>query len=208
MFAEDPKQLELLITRHLDGRLSEEEELEFQRLLLRVPQARRTLEAYERLDAAAGEALRGALPDAEPAFDPVELARPRRSTAAHRHYHRAWWLLPAAVAASLLLAVTTQTFWHAENPAGVPAGSLVNSLDAPPETVAGMPARLGPGHLDSRPNVIPASAMPRRTLRHTDRQLIGIEGEDGQIYWLELDQTRTLRGQSARGNTRLASGGV
>jgi len=208
MFANDPEQLELLITRHLDGRLSAEEELEFQRLLIRMPQARRTLEAYQQLDATAGAALHAALPASEPSFDPVELAQRQRSTAAHRHYHRAWWLLPAAVAACLLLAVTTQTFWDAENLNGTSPDLLVQGSDTRPTPVKVLPVQAEPGRLDSRPNVIPATAAPRRTLRHTDRQLIGIEGEDGQIYWLELDQTRTLRGQSARGNTRLASGGI
>ena len=209
MFAYDPEQFELLITRHLDGRLSAGEELEFQRLLIRAPEARRALEAYERLDAAAGEALREALPVAEPTFDPVELVRTRRSTAAHRHYHRAWWLLPTAAAACLLLALTTQTFQQVESPNAPPTDHLVKGPDTSPEPFKVLPAQAGPERFDSRSNVMPAAAAaPRRTLRHTDRQLIAIEGEDGQVYWLELDKTRTLRGQSARGNTRLASGGI
>ena len=208
MFAYDPEQFELLITRHLDGRLSAEEELEFQRLLIRAPEARRALEAYERLDAVAGEALREALPVAEPTFDPVELVKARRgAAAAHRHYHRAWWLLPTAAAACLLLAITTQTYWQAEQPASPAVNHLVKGPEPSGQPFEALPAQAGSGRLDSRPDVMPAAA-PRRTLRHTDRQLIAIEGKDGQIYWLELDQTRTLRGQSARGNTRLTSGGV
>jgi hypothetical protein len=36
-----------------------------------------------------------------------------------------------------------------------------------------------------------------RVRRHTGRDVLGVVGDDGNIYWIEVDRTRTVR-QPAR----------
>ena len=38
----------------------------------------------------------------------------------------------------------------------------------------------------------PVSTMPRMR-SDTGREVIGVVGEDGNLYWIEVDRTRTIR---------------
>ena len=85
--------IERLIVRRLDGALSEDEELELNRELIRNPEAHRLLEDYRHIDALAGAALANALGDGGVPFDSNMLptSSPRRFSGG---YYRMWWLMP------------------------------------------------------------------------------------------------------------------
>jgi hypothetical protein len=187
--------IESLIVRSLDGELSEDEQLELDRAVLRAPEARRLKEHYERIDALASAALDEAVGDQPPAFDPMALTgkggAPRtgsgqRSLTAARH-HWAWWLMPGAIAAAILAALFIPTALLEPAPqqsqVSVPAGAQHTI----PEVVSSSrPSKL--------PEVRPVLDAPRTIKRKTDRQYIGVLGEDGRIYWLEIDRIRTIKG--------------
>ena len=71
----DPK-IERLIVRQLDGEITEAEQLELNRELLRNPGANRLLEEYRSLDATACEALQHVLVDRLSPLDPPTLPLP------------------------------------------------------------------------------------------------------------------------------------
>ena len=211
----DQEQLERLITRHLDGQLTADEELAFQRALLRDPAARALMDEYRELDEAAATALANVLPadaGSDLPFDPVELAQQHRPTARHRHhYRRAWWLVPGALAAclaGLVLLYPPDAALDQQPAQPVPAWQVAENV-APVEATPGL-TQLPSDYRNTDPGVRQASTAgaPRRVLRDTDREWIGIEGDDGNLYWIEVDRTRTLRGQRVDHGVRQLGGGI
>ncbi len=172
---------EKLIVRSLDGELCDEDQLELNRELIRNPQARRLMEEYRRIDALAGAALDQVLGEERKVFDPADLP-PRLAAHQVARFNRGWWLVPGAVAAALLAIVigrlpvgptsheTAQGDWNNSN-AQVP--------------VVGQP--VGPQGLmrtvGTRPSIT----------RRTGREVLGVVGEDGNIYWIEVDRIRTIK---------------
>ena len=49
-------------------------------------------------------------------------------------------------------------------------------------------------HQIDKPKVQPVLHGPRKIKKRTDREYIAVLGEDGQVYWLEVDRTRTIKG--------------
>jgi hypothetical protein len=194
----DSRDIDHLISRHLDGELSEGEELLLNRELIRDPDARRRLEEYERIDAMAAEALDRAVPGRESSFDMGTLVTDRRPRRKAR-YHRGWWLVPGAVAAALLAVMVNRATLpgvgdqHAAGPA----------YEQPASVPVVTPGPTAPN--DLMRNVV-ADPVPRRQIkRDITRDYLGIVGEDGRIYWIEVDRTRTINLPNAASTYRPVS---
>ncbi len=195
----DPKtDIERLIVRRLDGELTDEESLALDRELMRDPNARSLCEAYKQIDALAVAALDEAIGgettfrlDSGSAEANAELKR-------HRGQRGWWWVAFGAVAAACLaLVVPPSSFF---GPAGKtqvvdngssPRPSIESSV--PPPTMPEFSRRRSPGS-DLMRN---ASHLRPSIRRNTGRDVIGIMGDDGNLYWIEVERTRTHRRPSA-----------
>jgi len=176
----DKTDYDRLIARRLDGAITDEESLLLDRALLRDPALRRTLEVYERIDALSAVALSNATGPHAPSVD-LNAITGQRTALRLRRPHRGWFLLiPGAVAAALLALVVPMPH--------------VTSQDRP----------VAVEHRPVTPTMMgrPTSALPLQngllrnvntTRRSTGRQVIGVIGEDGNVYWIEVDRTRTIK---------------
>ena len=176
--------LETLIVRHLDSELSEEEELELNRELIRNPDARQLLDDYKRADELAVAALNRAIPD-EGTLKPTALTtapiRPRRAG-----YYRAWWVIPGAIAAAILALVIPHPSVDPDSKGPI---TITERLQSPPEEITG-----------SRPNSaqeimrdVSTSPFGQRIKRDTGREVFGVVGDDGNVYWIQVDRIRTMK---------------
>jgi len=177
----DPN-IERLIVRQLDGEITEEELLVLSRELLRNPDAHRLWEAYRELDAVAGEVLGAALKGAV-AFDPVALpvqATPRRFYLFRRH-----WLMAAGAVAAAILALVIPKPAVSPNPdRGQMATNVVQDHPAAVQEIP-VVGQAGEGLMRN-------AGMPQ-IQRNTGRDVFGVMDEKGNVYWIEVDRTRTLR---------------
>lgn len=177
------KDIERLIVRSLDGAITEDEQHTLNRELIRDPEARRLMDDYRRADELAVAALGQAFGDDTLNYDPTLL--PDRAVSVQRAgVHRGWWLA-TGVAAAAMLAIFV----------GLP----------PVSTVLNSPVVTG----DSTVNMVPVeqrspigrgievpmrnASMAPRINRRTGRDVLGVLGDDGNFYWLEVDRTRTVR---------------
>ena len=177
--------IERLVVRQLDGELTENEQLELNRELIRNPEARRLMEAYTRIDGLAAAALDEALGDDPLSFDPAVLpSRDQPVTA--RRYHRGWWLVPGAIAAALLAIVIAQfpVAWTSDQP-------MAGHRPVQPGQVVPVPYG-GPPRQDIMQNT-GLGSVGRTIQRNTGREVIGVIGDDGNIYWIEIDRIRTIK---------------
>ncbi len=53
-----------------------------------------------------------------------------------------------------------------------------------------------------------STPLPMRVQRDRGRETIGVLGEDGNIYWIEVDRTRTVRKAAPQVVRQWATGGV
>ncbi|MCH8147433.1 MAG: hypothetical protein IH987_05470 [Planctomycetes bacterium] len=179
----DPK-IERLIVRQLDGEITEDEQLELSRELLRNPQAHRLWEEYRALDATVGDVLEDVLGDRHASFDPTAI--PSTVTATRPQFvRRHWLLLSGAVAAAVLaLAIPRPALTPNDHPTGFVENTAAQPIRVrndvrPPRPVnAGVPMR----------NV----SMPS-VQRQTGTDVFGVLDENGNVYWIEVERTRTLR---------------
>ena len=187
--------IEKLIVRRLDGELSEDEQLELDRELIRNPAAQRLMEEYKRIDDLAAAALDHALGDDPVSLDPADLPvrqagrkpagaiRQRRQASNLTYASR--WLVPGAAAAALL-AILVARF-----PLTPPPDSSLSER----ERMAGRDLTLSPERV-SPPKDITRNAgtgAPPGFRRDTGREIIGVVGEDGNIYWIEVERVRTIK---------------
>ncbi|MEK6677378.1 MAG: hypothetical protein AABZ47_17215 [Planctomycetota bacterium] len=195
----DP-QLERRIARHLDGELSTDEDLAFQRDILREENARGLLEDYRKIDDLVSLALTEVTTgrDLRPGttlWNSAATSAARRK----RSFSRAWWVIPGAIAAAMA--------WFMAGPLPTEQApqnariALTGRPGAPPNSMS-----LGGtlGEVDGR--LVRPVSTGRRTIRDIDRDLVGVLGDDGNIYWFEVNRTRTLRGADGDSNIRLAAG--
>jgi hypothetical protein len=192
------KDIEILISRHLDGELGEDEELELNRRLIRSPEARRLLEECQSVDALADAALEQAVPRKDASYDLNELTG--RGGERHvRRYHRGWWLVPGAIAAALLAVAVNQVTLPGDYGPRVAEKGRVQV--APGQTV--------PLQVEDHGGVMRNAGMnatPRRQIkRDIARDVYGIMGDDGRIYWIEVDRVRTIKRPNAESNYRPVS---
>ncbi len=191
--------LEKLINRSLDGELTETEELELARVLLRSRDAREAFEQMQAIDRYAGQAVREGLH-----VGPVERqipnrwrnARPSGRTARRR------WVWPTAAAAAALAAAALAAAWLM-GPDTRTNDNAIAVIDTP-EPVPVAPAT---GSLErNRPlQRIPGSGHPGLVDRQIAHDWIAVQGPDGAVYWIELNRRRTLERPRSTGAIRLAS---
>ena len=178
----DPK-IERLIVRQLDGEITEAEQLQLNRELLRNPGAHRLWEEYRALDATAGEVLQDLLGDRHTSFDPTTIPAPltaKRPQLVRRH----WLLLTGAVAAAILaLAIPRPAVTTNNQP-----GSFVEKTGTQPIIVDNVP-RPAPVNADGLMRNV---SMPS-VQRETGTDVFGVLDENGNVYWIEVERTRTLR---------------
>ncbi|MGD2109572.1 MAG: hypothetical protein PVI86_09290 [Phycisphaerae bacterium] len=180
----DIERIERLIARKLDGELREDEELELNRELIRNPDARRLMEDYERIDGLAATALTESLSYNTVPVESTVLARPPQPSLGHKH-HRGWWLVPGAVAAALF-AVMLGRF--APTPPTTSETPVAEDRRSPLENRIPVVERPGPAS-DLHRNV----GLRDKIKRDTGREIIGVVGEDGNLYWIEIDRIRTFK---------------
>lgn len=201
------KNIERLIVRRLDGALTEDEALQLDRALIRNPEARAMLEDYQRVDTLASAALADVL-GGEVSFD-VSTLTPRVPAAAAAPppviYRRGTWLIPGAIAAALLAMVLPTPSWHQQDGSQA-AGrtSHPTRFSRPVGTID--PRGTAPRSIGS-PNLQRNVSHLPRTRGKTVRDVIGVMGDDGGIYWIEVDRSRTVR-EMPKGRANIPLGGL
>lgn len=179
------KDIEALITRRLDGELAEQDELMLDRKLIRDPAAREMLEAYESVDRLAAAALSDAITAQR---TQVDLDMLTRSPVARAGNSTRWvWQLATGAVAAAILAIFAARFMPG------PSSSKENMANAPqprpiPQMISSPENRQGPENVMR--NV--GTARPK-TWRDTGREMFGVVGDDGNIYWIGIDRTRTAK---------------
>ncbi|MCH7702598.1 MAG: hypothetical protein IID37_13015 [Planctomycetes bacterium] len=190
------EQLERLINRRLDSALSSTEEIELAAELARNPAAQRLLEDYAQLDRLSAESLDAAW--GEPCEVAVGLPPQTGSPTAQRpRYHRAWWAMPAAVAAALVAMV-----WL--TPDSPPEKVVSNRL---PRTQlnANVGSEILPVSANAGLDMVPRLGIESRTI---DRDYYWLVGKDGRIYLIERQVDRVLERPAQQWNVRTKDGGV
>lgn len=172
---------EVLINRYLDGELSDAQQAELHAILGRDPAARAMLEQYHRNDALVAQALRRGIESTMTATAPGR----RRGT----------WLAIAssglAAAAVFVFSIApqlphnqpNQTAKFAKTGGSIPVGVPTEYTFAEPVHIPQVPARL----VDYRDDDL----MPQRRQQLTDRELIGVRGDDGRLYLIERNVKST-----------------
>ncbi len=195
------KDIERLIVRRLDGALTEDEELRLNRELIRNPEARQLLEDYERVDALASAAMTEVLGGEQEDIDVSLLTERTPARSRQVGYHRGWWLVPGAVAAALLALAIPRISFDGAGPSQssnvqpqVVDGSSESRIDPLPAN-RGSIGQVGstPLHRRGRDSLSRNVSQLPMTSRQTGRDVLGVMGNDGNIYWIETDRTRTIR---------------
>jgi len=199
------KDIERLIVRRLDGALTDDEALRLDRALIRNPEAQAMLEDYRRVDTLASAALADVL-GGEESFDASTLT-PRESAEAPvpAIYRRGTWFIPGAIAAALLAMVLPTPSWHQQDGSQAPGRTSHSSrFSRPVGTIdphGAAPREFGSPSLQHNVSHLP------RTKGQTVRDVIGVMGDDGGIYWIEVDRSRTVR-EMPKGRANIPLGGL
>ena len=201
----DPNErIEHLINRKLDGELTAEERLELDRALVKSPEHRAMLELSERIDAMCAETI--TLGVAVNENDAAAIVETKVSHARTRHW---WWAMPAALAACMgwLVFSATLSPRPADNSLQLVEGDPVSGATLGELTPASssIEALNGGGSL----GVFRQASTFGRTLdRRRDTELLGVIGDDGRIYLIEVTRTQAYSRPSARSGVRLAAEGL
>ncbi len=184
------EQSERLIVRSLDGMLTSEEELELNRLLIRDPAARLLRDEYALLDSQASRALREQDTDRPIDLDAVFSAATPQSNRSWR-VHRGWLMIPGAIAAAVLaMVIPRPDFPQRMGESTRPGGGAI-SLTTPSDPWA--------THENGLMRTV--GTVPR-VRSNTGREIIGVVGDDGNLYWIEVERTRTIRIPPSSGGAR------
>ncbi len=181
------ERIERLINRKLDGELTEDEQLELDRALIRSPEDRGLLEELLHIDSLCGAAVRdGCCADGGDAGFSTEV--PRIGTVRPRR-KRTWWVMPGALAACLGWLVVGGLVSDSGDRLGLTVDSS-SPIEAPeltgfPELTATRPIdaggfrRVGTGE--------------GLTNGRRDTGVYGAVGDDGKVYLIEVDRFRAVR---------------
>ena len=170
---------ELLINRYLDGALSDADQAELHAILGRDAAARAMLEQYDRNDALAAQALRRGVESTMTATAP-------------RHRRGLWLATVAsglAAAAVFVFSIAPRLQYSPVTPDQTEKnGTPIIFVPQPeytfePVKIDKVPARL----VDYRDDDL----MPKRRQQMTDRDLIGVRGDDGRLYIIERNVKST-----------------
>ena len=179
------ERLEYLMTRQLDGRISEAERLELNKTLIRSPEAHRVFDEYQANDALATEALRRVFDPPTPAS-----AEPPILDVTVRSRWRGWSVMrPLFVAAAaIVLAVMIRGIpWTTnDGPAQGQQAQVVSATPGPAET---------PAMADARPESKGESPQnmltPRYAHEYMPRDFLAVlDDQSRNIYLLEMDRPR------------------
>ncbi len=176
----DLNKIEQLINRGLDAELNPDIEHELNCTLIRQPEMMQLRDDYRRIDALAASTLDSIRSGAEIDLDAIFQAAPTSAPTVRLRPHRGWLMIPGAVAAALLAMVIPSPDDHQQST--MPIVSTGNEL-FPIETGS----MWGGSELAQ-----PVSTVPR-IRRQTGRDVIGVVGDDGNLYWIEVEKKRTVR---------------
>ncbi len=184
----EKRTIEELILLSLDGRLSDQEQLELDREVVRNPEVHGLLDSYRKLDGLAAGALQSAVPQRDASLEPEKWIDGVDQRAPGMP-HRTWWLATGAIAAAVLALVLNyatlppvgpdQYVSRNSNSAGTMFSGSVGTEDR------------------ARPMRTVSTGPQQRIKRDVARDYYGIEGDDGRIYWIEVDRTRTIKKPTA-----------
>lgn len=187
--------LERLIVRSLDGDLSEDEQLDLDRELIRNPDALRLMEEYGSIDRLAVASLEALVCNDDFHVEaPSEIGAQRERRGRH---HRGWMLVSGAIAAAVLAIVIPRS---AILPPEQREAIVQKAAPTTPRDFPGVRELQNQGMMHSVANGVLRPSVQRRT----GRDLIGVIGDDGNLYWIEVERTRTVRFPQRR---RLEGGG-
>lgn len=187
--------LERLIVRSLDGDLSEDEQLILDRELIRNPDAHRLMEEYGSIDSLAVASLEALVCNDDFHVEaPSEIGAQREPRG--RNY-RGWMLVSGAIAAAVLAIVIPRS---AILPPEQREAIVQKAAPTTPRDFPGVRELQNQGMMHSVANGVSRPSVQRRT----GRDLIGVIGDDGNLYWIEVERTRTVRFPQRR---RLEGGG-
>jgi len=183
--------LERQIVRSLDGMLDEQQQLELDRELIRNPAARRLMDEYCSTDQLAVAALAGIAAQSADVDRIVAIATQEttKTLAESRRSNRTWMLIPGAIAAAVLAMV-------------IPRPSFESTTIERPPMVSNAPDLQSPAHFGNQlsPTQMNQHNVPLQTVGHkpsirrrTGTEWIGVIGEDGNVYWIEVQRSRTIR---------------
>lgn len=182
-FNED--QWDLLMSRRLDGAAADDEILELDREMIRNPELRARWDELRRIDEWAAEALLGASTEDAGGSTPRQIVDravaapvPRRNW--RRRAHRGWVLIPGAIAAALAALMIPRP----ETERMQPHGPVVTQAAQRPSVER--PIR----RASANPDLMRTVGSTRRS---RGRDVLGIVGDDGNVYFLEVDRMRTVR---------------
>lgn len=204
-----------LMSRRLDGVAGEDEVLELDRELIRNPALRVRWDELQRIDAAAAEALVGVSSDRTESVAAARAIADRATCAEaprirwRSRMHRGWLFVPGAIAAALAAMVIPRIELGPSRSRGPivaqvpgPAGSRDALHPSVLEPSGRASTALDWGARSLRDSGVPGDLMHTvgTTRRSTGRDVLGIVGDDGSIYFIEVDRTRTIRQPSAGAN--------
>lgn len=180
--------IERAIVRSLDGMLSDEQQLELDRELIRNPEARRMMDEYRCADELAAAALADI---ATPATDADRIVATATDGASSRQRRaiRTWMLIPGAIAAAILaIAIPKPAFESANNGKSPIVSTTRDPLSrtqfgsqpmTPRGTQSGAPLQT----VGNKPSI----------RRRAGTEWTGVMGDDGNVYWIEVERSRTIR---------------
>lgn len=181
--------IDKLISRSLDGELTDAEQLELNRELIRNPEANRMMEMSRRIDVMASDAL---LMEVGTTDSPIALDTlpPQEVNRRSRRWGRGRWLIPGAMAAAVaafFLAQPDTSLIHPPQPFDSHQNEpLVSLPDMNPVVTPASP-------LGFSPDLMRRVGTGPRVRRDTGREVFGVVGDDGNIYWIEVDRSVTFR---------------
>lgn len=181
--------LERLMVRSLDGELSEDGELALNRELIRDPDARRLMAAYRTVDELSVAALDEVTAGETSMFEARTWPRAGSSKRRPRHGRTWFWLAPGAIAAALLAMVVPRP-----TPTSVERLPIVQ---APLMTT--LRGTVGSPFADGQQDIMRSVRSTPAIHRNTGREIIGVVGDDGNLYWIEVERTRTVKLPAASG---------
>ena len=197
---------DLLMSRRLDGVAGDDEVLELDRELIRNPELRVRWDEFRRVDETAFAAL------SEIAAEGVDIGLTARRIVDRavsvqtpvRNWrtraHRGWLLIPGAIAAALAALMVPRMDWGRSE---FDTPGVVHTPH-PSRSVSSLPSSLPSTFPSSDPPLDPKSMRPiginpdlmrtvGTTRRSTGRDVLGIMGDDGNLYFIEVDRSRTIR---------------
>ena len=177
--------IENMIVKRLDGELAEQDELTLDRELIRNPAARDMLESYERIDRLAGAALHDAIGTGETQVDAH--AMPRRAVANRAPSHRWIWQLATGAIAAAILAVFVARFTPGQSPSKPTIADRMRP-EPIPRMIRSTPNLPGPENVMRN-----VGTSDPKMWRDTGREMFGVVGDDGNLYWIGIDRTRTAK---------------